>query len=79
MKKIIILGATGSIGMNAIDVVRSHPDDFKIVALAALRSKEECEAFGREFGAKSYWEGARSAHFFSQVRRIGPFRGQPRG
>lgn len=54
MKKIIILGATGSIGMNAIDVVRSHPDDFKIVALAALRSKEECEAFGREFGAKSY-------------------------
>ena len=54
MKKIIILGATGSIGMNAIDVVRSHPDDFKIIALAALRSKEECEAFGREFGAKSY-------------------------
>ncbi len=54
MKKIIILGATGSIGMNAIDVVRTHPDDFKVVALAALRSKEECEAFGREFGAKAY-------------------------
>lgn len=54
MKKLIILGATGSIGMNAIDVVRTHPEDFKIVALSALRSKEKCEALAKEFGALSY-------------------------
>lgn len=53
-KRIIILGATGSIGMNAIDVVRTHPDAFKIVALAALHSKERCEALAHEFGAKAY-------------------------
>ncbi len=54
MKKVIILGCTGSIGLNAIDVVRTHPDDFKIVALAAHRSKEKCEALAAEFGAKAY-------------------------
>lgn len=40
--------------MNAIDVVRTHRDNFEIVALAALRSKEQCEALGREFGCKAY-------------------------
>lgn len=54
MKKIIILGATGSIGMNAIDVVRTHPEDFKIVALSALHSREKCESLAKEFGALSY-------------------------
>ena len=54
MKRLVILGATGSIGLNALDVVRTHPDDFKVVALAALRSKEKCEALAAEFGAKAY-------------------------
>lgn len=53
-KKIIVLGATGSIGLNAIDVVRTHSNDFEIVALAALRSKDKCEALARELGAKAY-------------------------
>ena len=53
-KRIIILGATGSIGMNAIDVVRTHSDVFEIAALAVLHSKEKCEALAREFGAKAY-------------------------
>ena len=53
-KKLIILGCTGSIGKSAIDVVRTHPDDFKIVALSALKSREECEALAREFGCKAY-------------------------
>ena len=54
MKKLIILGATGSIGSNAIDVVLTHPDDFKVVAVSALRSKEKCEAFAKALGAKAY-------------------------
>ena len=53
-KRIILLGATGSIGTSTVDVVRSHPDDFKLVAVSALRSKERCEALSREFGAKAY-------------------------
>ena len=54
MKRLVILGATGSIGLNALDVVRTHPGDFSVVALAALRSKEKCEALAAEFGAKAY-------------------------
>ena len=53
-KKLIILGATGSIGMNAIDVVRTHPENFEITALAALRNKEKCEALAEEFGCRAY-------------------------
>ena len=54
MKRLIILGATGSIGSNAIDVVLTHPDDFKVVAVSALRSKDKCEAFAKALGAKAY-------------------------
>jgi 1-deoxy-D-xylulose-5-phosphate reductoisomerase len=53
-KKLVILGATGSIGLNALDVVRTHPDAFEAVALAAHRSREKCEALAAEFGAKAY-------------------------
>ncbi len=34
MKSISLLGATGSIGTQTVDVVLEHPDQFKIVALA---------------------------------------------
>ena len=53
-KRLVILGATGSIGLNAIDVVRTHPGDFRVVAMAALRNRERCEALAAEFGAKAY-------------------------
>src|SRR3989338_4325147 len=35
MKKISILGSTGSIGVNALDVISKHPDKFQVVGLAA--------------------------------------------
>ncbi len=53
-KRLILLGATGSIGSSTAAVVREHPDDFKIVAVAALHSKEACEALATEFGARAY-------------------------
>jgi 1-deoxy-D-xylulose-5-phosphate reductoisomerase len=53
-KRLIILGATGSIGTSALDVVRTHPGEFRVVALAALNSREKCEALAREFGAAAY-------------------------
>ena len=53
-KRIIILGATGSIGLNAIDVVKTHPDAFRVTAVAALRSREKCEALARELGCRAY-------------------------
>ena len=53
-KRVIILGVTGSIGGNAVDVVLSHPGEFHVAAVSALRRREECEAAARRLGAKAY-------------------------
>ena len=37
MKRIALFGSTGSIGRQTLDVVRWHPDDFRVHALAASR------------------------------------------
>ena len=39
-RKIAILGSTGSIGSQALDVVTQHPSLFEVVALVAYQSKE---------------------------------------
>ena len=36
-RRIVLLGSTGSIGTQALDVVRAHPDRFEVVALATGR------------------------------------------
>ena len=38
MKKVTILGSTGSIGVSALDVIEKNPDRFQVVALAAGRN-----------------------------------------
>ena len=35
MKKIVILGSTGSIGRQTLDIVRAFPDEFEVIGLAA--------------------------------------------
>jgi 1-deoxy-D-xylulose-5-phosphate reductoisomerase len=54
VKRIVLLGATGSIGKSACDIVRSHPDDFRMVALAARRNRAAADALAQEFGARAY-------------------------
>lgn len=49
MKKLILLGSTGSIGTQTLDVVRAYPDLFQISALAAGRNTAAMEAQIREF------------------------------
>ena len=41
MKRIAILGSTGSIGRQALQVVESLPERFRVVALAAGGNLEE--------------------------------------
>ena len=38
MKKVSILGATGSIGLNTLEVISRHPDKYKVFALSANSS-----------------------------------------
>ena len=40
MKNIAILGSTGSIGTQTLEVVREHPDELKVSALAAGSNKD---------------------------------------
>ena len=40
-RKIAILGSTGSIGTQTLDVVRRHPDKLEVVALAAGRRVDQ--------------------------------------
>jgi 1-deoxy-D-xylulose-5-phosphate reductoisomerase len=49
LKKISILGSTGSIGKNALEVVRAHRGHFKIQALAARRNVRDLAAQALEF------------------------------
>ena len=58
MKRVIILGSTGSIGTQALDVIAANPDRFQVVGLAAGSNRElvaqQAGAFGVEhtaFGA----------------------------
>ena len=51
MKRILLLGATGSIGASACDVIRAHRDVFSVAGVAARSNRAGAEALGREFGA----------------------------
>jgi 1-deoxy-D-xylulose-5-phosphate reductoisomerase len=50
-RDIVILGSTGSIGTQALDLVRAHPERFRVVGLTAGGSNPELfEAQVAEFG-----------------------------
>ena len=43
MKRILLLGATGSIGLQTVDVIEQHPDQFCLVGIAG-RTSSGCNA-----------------------------------
>ena len=49
MKRLAILGSTGSIGVSTLDVVEAFPDRFAVGALAAGRNAELLERQARRF------------------------------
>ena len=48
-KRIALLGSTGSIGQQTLDVVRAFPEHFQVVALAARQNVELLASQAREF------------------------------
>ena len=53
MRHVIILGSTGSIGTQAIEVINKNPDKFKVVGLAAGSNSKDLEAQRDHFGLSS--------------------------
>jgi 1-deoxy-D-xylulose-5-phosphate reductoisomerase len=49
MRRVIILGSTGSIGTQAIEVIDKNPDKFQVVGLAAGSNSEALEAQRKHF------------------------------
>ncbi|CAM3792533.1 1-deoxy-D-xylulose-5-phosphate reductoisomerase [Polynucleobacter arcticus] len=62
VRQVAILGSTGSIGVNTLDVIRAYPDRFKVVALTAAkqieRLAEQCIEFKPAIAVVSDADGA---------------------
>jgi 1-deoxy-D-xylulose-5-phosphate reductoisomerase len=54
VKKIAILGSTGSIGRQALDVIRARPDELKVIALTGNKNLRLLEKQIREFQPKMF-------------------------
>ncbi len=52
VKKLSILGATGSIGDNTLDVVRANPDRLEVIGIAGKRNFEKLAKIAKEFNVK---------------------------
>lgn len=55
MRRIIVLGSTGSIGRQTLDIVRAFPDDFEVVGLAAGNNTELLTEQIAEFLPRYIW------------------------
>ncbi|MGI9823282.1 1-deoxy-D-xylulose-5-phosphate reductoisomerase [Agromyces sp. Marseille-Q5079] len=53
MRSVIILGSTGSIGTQALDVIRANPRRFEVVGLAVGSNRAALEAQAAEFGVEN--------------------------
>ncbi len=53
MKTVTLLGSTGSIGVNTLDVVRRNPSEFRVVGLAAGSNLEILQKQIQEFNPKA--------------------------
>ena len=58
MREVVILGSTGSIGRQALDVVRAAPDRFRVVGLSAGSDRDALAAQAAEFGVEATALGA---------------------
>jgi len=63
LRHVAVLGSTGSIGVSTLDVIRRHPDRFKVVALTAAKQIEslanQCIEFNPAIAVVSDVDGAK--------------------
>ncbi len=73
-KQVAILGSTGSIGVNTLDVIRAHPDRFKVLALTAAkqidRLAEQCVEFKPTIAVVADADGAAQLTCRLQAKKI---------
>jgi 1-deoxy-D-xylulose-5-phosphate reductoisomerase len=52
VKRVSILGATGSVGASTLDIIGHAPEEFRVAALTAQTSAQELAALARRHGAE---------------------------
>lgn len=52
MKQITLLGATGSIGIQTLDVIQEHPEEFQLYGMAFGRNVEKALSIINKFQPK---------------------------
>lgn len=74
MKNVAILGSTGSIGTQTLEVVRYNSEDFKVVALSAGSNIELLEKQIREFHPKlaAVWDEKRAKELETLIADVTP-------
>lgn len=74
VKQVAILGSTGSIGVNTLDVIRAHPERFKVTALTAAkqidRLAEQCIEFKPAIAVVADADGASQLARLLQAKKI---------
>jgi len=61
MRRVLILGSTGSIGTQALDVIRANPERFRVVGLTAGTDRDALASQAEEFGVRHTALGADDA------------------
>lgn len=69
MRKVVILGATGSIGRQALEVVRANPNRFEVIGLAAGSDERALARLGDEFPRAATELGAEGAARLARLSR----------
>ncbi len=72
-RKLAILGATGSIGDNTLEVVRGNPDRLKVIGIAGKRNFEKLAKIAKEFDVKHV--GIYDADAYKKAQESGLFSG----
>lgn len=71
MKKVIILGATGSIGQSSIDIARQYRDKIEIVALSAHNNDKELSKLGEEFNTTNLVITGKESSLYQNINYFG--------
>lgn len=53
MKKIAVLGCTGSIGTQTLDIVQDNPNDYEVVGLSCANNWEQLAEYSKQFNCKT--------------------------
>lgn len=69
-RRVAILGSTGSIGTQALEVIRANPDHLEVVALVAGTDAAALKQQAEEFGVATTGLGSRAAEEIAQLEDV---------